>query len=58
MKGKFIVYSLVVSLVCTIASWSKTLSGNSWSSSSSSSGSSWHSSSSGSSWGGGGGSHK
>jgi hypothetical protein len=59
MKGKFIVYSLVVSLACTIASWNKALSGNSFSSSSSSSsGSRWSSNSGGSSWGGGGGSHK
>jgi len=60
MKGKFIVYALMVSLVSTIASWNKLLSGNSMSNSSSGSrtGSSWSSSSSGSSWGGGGGSHK
>jgi hypothetical protein len=60
MKGKFIVYALVVSLVTTMASWGKVLSGNSFGGSGSRSGSSWSSTSGGSSWGsgGGGGGHK
>lgn len=51
MRGKFIVYSLVVMLICTVMSWSKLLvpgqggygggGGSSWSSSSGSTGGSW-----------------
>jgi uncharacterized membrane protein YgcG len=54
MKGKFIVYALLVSLVSTILSWSEVASGGG---SRTGSGSSWSSNSGGGSWGGGGG-HK
>ncbi|WP_158597842.1 hypothetical protein [Noviherbaspirillum saxi] len=55
MRGKFIIYGLIVSLTCTIVSWNKLLSGSSvWSNTGS--GSSWSSSSG--SWSGGSGGHK
>lgn len=60
MNGKFIVYALIVSFVCTMFSWGALLdgSGGGGSSSRSGSGSSWSSNTgSGGSWGGGGG-HK
>ncbi|WP_170942250.1 hypothetical protein [Noviherbaspirillum denitrificans] len=57
MNGKFILYALMVSLVCTILSWGELADGGS--GSASRSGSSWssNSGSTGGSWGGGGG-HK
>lgn len=52
MTGKFIIYALMVSLVCTILSWGELADGGG---SSSRSGSSWSSNTgSGGSWGGGG----
>lgn len=55
MSGKFIIYALLVSLVCTILSWGELTDGSS-GSYRSGSGSTW-SSNSGGGWGGGGG-HK
>lgn len=56
MNGKFIVYALIVSFVCTISSWGELLDGSGGSGSSyrSGSGSSWSSNTGGGSWGGGG----
>ena len=56
MNGKFIVYALIVSFVCTISSWGALLDGSGGSGPSSRSGSSWSSNtgSGGGSWGGGG----
>jgi len=52
MNGKFIVYALVVSFICTILSWSKLLAPDQ--GGYRSGGSSWSSSSTSGSWGGGG----
>jgi hypothetical protein len=54
MHGKFIIYAVIVSLITTVSSWGKLMSG---SGGTSGGGSSWSSSSGGSSWGSGG-SHK
>jgi uncharacterized membrane protein YgcG len=60
MKWKFILYALVVSMLCTTASWSKLLARDDYNSGSGRGGSSWSSNTGdgGGSWGGGGGGHK